>query len=57
MAHLFTIKWPFQIILLLLSIFDLENVIDAKTVVTFKEYVLLTHYFQCLNKQLIYHYF
>ena len=46
-----------QITLLWLSIFDLQNVIDAKTVVTFREYVLLTSCLQCLHKQVIYHYF
>ena len=53
MAHLFTTKWPFQITLLLLSIFDLENVIDAKTVVTFKEYILLTCCFQYISNSFI----
>ena len=28
-------------------LFDLENVIDAKTVATFKGYVVLTSRFQC----------
>ena len=40
-----------------LFIFDLENVLDTKTVVTFREYVLLTYCFQCLHKQIIYYYF
>ena len=53
MARLFTISHPFQITLLCLSIFDLENVIDAKPVVTFKGYIRLTSCFQCLHKQLI----
>ena len=47
----------FQITLLSLSIFDLQNVTDTKTVVTFKEYVLLTSCVQSLHKQHIYHYF
>ena len=47
MAHLFTIYQLFQITLLWLSIFDLENVIGAKTVETFKGYILLTSCFQC----------
>ena len=55
-AHLFAIWRPSQITLLWLLLFDLENVIDAKTVATFKGYVLLTSCFQCLHKQLMYHY-
>ena len=39
MDYSITIHWPFQITLLWLSIFDLPNAIDAKTVVTFTEYV------------------
>ena len=43
-----------QITLLWLSIFDLQNVIDAKTVVTFREYVLLTSRFSVyINKSFI----
>ena len=57
MAHLFTISIvaisnnSFLIIYKL----DLENVIGAKN--AFNENVVLTHCFQCLHKQLIYHYF